>query len=45
MEDVSRSIRTAALIIADVTPDNANVFYEVGFAETFHFSFPLCRHF
>lgn len=32
MEDVSRSIRSAALIIADVTPDNANVFYEVGFA-------------
>lgn len=32
MEDVTRSIRTAALIIADVTPDNANVFYEVGFA-------------
>lgn len=32
MEDVTRSIRSAALIIADVTPDNANVFYEVGFA-------------
>ena len=32
MEDVARSIRSAALIIADVTPDNANVFYEVGFA-------------
>lgn len=32
MEDVTQSIRSAALIIADVTPDNANVFYEVGFA-------------
>ena len=32
MEDIVRSIRTASLIIADVTPDNANVFYEVGFA-------------
>lgn len=32
MEDVIRSIRNAALIIADVTPDNANVFYEVGYA-------------
>ena len=32
MEDVTRSIKSAALIIADVTPDNANVFYEVGFA-------------
>lgn len=32
MEDVAQSIRSAALIIADVTPDNANVFYEVGFA-------------
>lgn len=32
MEDVTRSIRSAALIIADVTPDNANVFYEVGFS-------------
>ena len=32
MDDVTDSIRTAALIIADVTPDNANVFYEVGYA-------------
>lgn len=32
MDDVTRSIRDATLIIADVTPDNANVFYEVGFA-------------
>lgn len=32
MDDIVRSIRTASLIIADVTPDNANVFYEVGFA-------------
>lgn len=32
MDDVTRSIRTAALIIADVTPDNSNVFYELGYA-------------
>jgi hypothetical protein len=32
LEDVTRSIRNAALIIADVTPDNANVFYELGYA-------------
>jgi hypothetical protein len=32
MEDITQSIRNAALIIADVTPDNANVFYEVGYA-------------
>lgn len=32
VDDVTKSIRSAALIIADVTPDNANVFYEVGFA-------------
>lgn len=32
MDDVTHSIRASALIIADVTPDNANVFYEVGYA-------------
>ena len=32
MEDITQSIQEAALIIADVTPDNANVFYEVGYA-------------
>jgi hypothetical protein len=32
IEDISRSIREAALVIADITPNNANVFYEVGFA-------------
>ena len=32
MDDITQSIRSAALIIADVTPDNANVFYEVGYA-------------
>lgn len=32
MDDVTQSIRSAALIIADVTPNNANVFYEVGYA-------------
>lgn len=32
MDDVTQSIRSSTLIIADVTPDNANVFYEVGYA-------------
>src|SRR5664280_661857 len=32
MVDVTQSIRSAALIIADVTPRNENVFYELGFA-------------
>lgn len=32
IDDVTRSIRAAALIIADVTPRNENVFYEVGYA-------------
>ena len=32
MDDVKQSIQSSALIIADVTPDNANVFYEVGYA-------------
>lgn len=30
--DITRSVRESTLFIADVTPDNANVFYEVGFA-------------
>jgi hypothetical protein len=32
IEDITRSIRESALIIADVTPNNPNVFYEVGYA-------------
>ena len=32
IEDITRSIREASLVIADVTPNNPNVFYEVGFA-------------
>ncbi len=32
LEDITQSIRSAALVIADVTPDNANVFYELGYA-------------
>lgn len=32
LEDITQSIINAALIIADVTPDNPNVFYEVGYA-------------
>lgn len=32
ISDIANSIREAAVIIADITPDNANVFYEVGYA-------------
>ncbi len=32
IEDIIRSIREAGLIVADITPDNPNVFYEVGYA-------------
>lgn len=32
VEDIAQSIRGASLVIADVTPNNANVYYEVGFA-------------
>jgi len=32
IEDISRSIREAYIVIADVTPDNPNVYYEVGYA-------------
>lgn len=32
IEDISRSIREASVVIADITPDNPNVFYEVGYA-------------
>src|SRR5437763_1491957 len=32
IEDISRSIREASVVIADVTPNNPNVFYEVGFS-------------
>ena len=32
IEDITNSIRDAAIVIADITPDNPNVFYEVGYA-------------
>lgn len=32
IEDITRSIREASVIIADITPNNLNVFYEVGYA-------------
>lgn len=32
IEDITRSIREASVVIADITPDNPNVFYEVGYA-------------
>lgn len=32
IEDITRSIREASVIIADITPNNPNVFYEVGYA-------------
>jgi hypothetical protein len=32
IDDITRSIRESTIIIADITPNNPNVFYEVGFA-------------
>jgi hypothetical protein len=32
INDITRSIQDASIVIADITPDNPNVFYEVGFA-------------
>jgi len=32
IEDITPSIQEASIIIADITPDNPNVFYEVGYA-------------
>jgi len=32
IEDITKSIREASVVIADITPDNPNVFYEVGYA-------------
>ncbi|HNU88170.1 MAG TPA: hypothetical protein PKJ94_07765, partial [Ferruginibacter sp.] len=30
--DIIKSIKESSLIIADITPDNPNVFYEVGYS-------------
>ena len=32
LNDIINSIKEASIIIADITPDNPNVFYEVGYA-------------
>ena len=32
MEDITRAIRDCTVVIADITPNNSNVFYEVGYA-------------
>lgn len=32
LNDITNSIKGASIIIADITPDNPNVFYEVGFS-------------
>lgn len=32
IDDITRSIREAAVVIADITPNNPNVFYEVGYS-------------
>lgn len=32
MDDIIRSIQKSAVVIADISPDNPNVFYEIGFA-------------
>lgn len=32
IDDITRSIQEATIVIADITPNNPNVFYEVGYA-------------
>ncbi|HEV2538283.1 MAG TPA: hypothetical protein VGU03_01120 [Frateuria sp.] len=32
IEDINSSLRQCAVVIADITPDNPNVYYEVGYA-------------
>lgn len=32
IDDITKSIRECAVVIADITPNNPNVYYEVGFA-------------
>lgn len=32
ISDITQSIKDSAVVIADITPNNANVFYEVGYA-------------
>lgn len=32
IEDITRSIRECSVVIADITPNNANVYYELGYA-------------
>ena len=32
IDDITRSIRDCSIVIADITPNNANVYYEIGFA-------------
>ena len=32
LEDITKNIREASVVIADITVDNPNVFYEVGYA-------------
>lgn len=32
LNDIIRSIKEASVIVADITPDNPNVFYEIGYA-------------
>jgi nucleoside 2-deoxyribosyltransferase len=32
VDDIIRSLRDSSVVIADITPDNPNVYYEVGYA-------------
>lgn len=32
IEDITRAIKEASVVLAEITPDNPNVFYEVGYA-------------
>ena len=38
LNDIVSAIKNSALVIADITPDNPNVFYEVGFAHALNLS-------
>lgn len=43
IEDIIKSITESAVVIADITPDNPNVFYEVGYAHALEkFTILLC---
>lgn len=36
LDDIIAALKNASIIIADITPDNPNVFYELGYAHAIH---------